>query len=200
MLPLVDLDQAQIDTIVAHARGGVRNVQDIYPLAPLQEGILVRHRASARDAYVARTLLVFDSKERVDAFIATLQWAIDRHDALRTAIQWEGLTEPVQVVLRAARLPVEQVSTSKLETLWAGGPARLDVTRAPMMSVHVAPDEGSSRWRLLFQCHHLVVDHSSLEQLFAEMGAQLSGRGRLACAASAFSQLRRRSACGEPVA
>ncbi|EGH34867.1 amino acid adenylation, partial [Pseudomonas syringae pv. japonica str. M301072] len=68
-----------IDRIVARVPGGVANVQDIYGLAPLQEGILYHHlMAPGDDPYQRTVLFNFDNQERVQQFAAALQTVIAR--------------------------------------------------------------------------------------------------------------------------
>ncbi|WP_246771751.1 phosphopantetheine-binding protein, partial [Pseudomonas syringae] len=81
MLPLAALTQAQIDRVVASVPGGVSNVQDIYGLVPLQEGILYHHLANEEgDPYLLQALLRVDSFEQLLDFTEALQQVIDRHD------------------------------------------------------------------------------------------------------------------------
>ncbi len=155
-------------------------MQDIYPLAPLQEGILFHHLMSeVGDTYLLPVLLEFDSRERLDRFVSALQAVIDRHDILRTGVMWEGLSAPVQVVCRRAHLAVEEVALAvgdtalQLRERFDPRRYRLDVRRAPLMGVFVAHDRAQGRWLLLHLAHHLVLDHTTLEVVFGEVQAYL---------------------------
>ena len=176
LAPLVALDSSYTAAIAARVPGGVANIQDIYPLAPLQEGILLHHRTSARDAYVVVAVLALDSRQRVDRFLAAFQSVIDRHDVLRTAMLWEGLPQPLQVVWRRAKLETTYTDLATIEKISSDRPLNLDVTRAPMIRVHAAPDTAQGCWQVLLQCHHLVLDHASLNLLLAEVEAHLQER------------------------
>ena len=184
MLPLADLTQDQIDTIIASVPGGAANVADVYPLAPLQEGIFFHHVVAGDhggDAYVLPSVLRFASRDRLEEFLAALQQVVERHDIFRTAIAWDGLPEPVQVVWRHATLPVAELTldpgTPDLAAQLTGRAGlRMDLTRAPLLDVHTAPDPGTDRWLALVRVHHLVVDHTALEVVLAEVAALMENR------------------------
>jgi amino acid adenylation domain-containing protein len=184
MLPLVELSQEEIDRVVAAVDGGAANVQDVYPLAPLQEGLLFHHLLTTRgDPYVVAGVTAFDSREGLDAYLDALQQVVDRHDVLRTSIAWEGLREPVQVVWRRARLQVEHVddespdpdAAKRLLARFDPREHRIDLGRAPLMRACVAPDAHHGRWLLLLLRHHLISDHTSKDVLKEEIQAHLLG-------------------------
>ena len=135
--------------------GGAENVQDIYPLAPLQEGILFHHLLTQEgDPYLLPQPFAFESRARLDAYLAALQAVIARHDILRTAVAWEGLSEPVQVVWRHAPLAVEEVeldpaagdAARQLYARFDPRHHRIDLGRAPLLRACVAagPCAGSA--------------------------------------------------------
>src|SRR5262249_44740620 len=184
MLTLVRLTQQAIERTGSQAPGRPPNVQDIYPLAPLQEGILFQHLLETEaDAYLLSALLGFDSRQRLESYLGALQAVIDRHDILRTAVVWEELSEPLQVVWRQAPLSVEQVqldpaageATGQLLARFNPRHYRLDVRRAPLVRAFIAEDSLQGRWLLLLLVHHLALDHSTLEIVGKEVQAHLSG-------------------------
>ena len=61
------------------------------------------------DPYISTWASRFDNIEALNTYINALQYSIDRHDSLRTAVIYEGLQEPVQVVWRKADLRVERI-------------------------------------------------------------------------------------------
>jgi aryl carrier-like protein len=188
MLPLVALTQAEIDRIVASVPHGAANIQDIYPLAPLQEGILFHHLMDGeRDPYLQGMQLGFDRRERLDGYVRALQAVIDRHDILRTGVQWEGISEPVQVVYREARLPMEEVeldagsgdAAERLYERFHPRRFRMDVRQAPLLRLYIAYDAARERWLMMLLLHHLAVDHIAFEAMQSEVEAHLLGQEAL---------------------
>ena len=161
MLPLVELTQAEIERIVATVPGGAANIQDIYPLAPLQEGILFHHLlASEGDAVpAAGAARLRQPRAAGRGIVAALQAVIDRHDILRTAVRVGGAARAGAGGLaagaaagRGGRRSTRRGRRGASSCASAVDPRqyRLDLRQAPLLRGCIARTiRRSGRWLLL---------------------------------------------------
>ncbi|OCT22092.1 non-ribosomal peptide synthetase [Pseudomonas putida] len=183
LLSLASLTQGEIDAVVAGIPGGAGNVQEIYPLAPLQQGLLYHHLRDSHDPYQQQALFAFTDQTAFEAFAHALQQVVERHDILRTSLAWEGLERPQQVVWRQAQLPVEVLragpddTAQALSAHYSAAQRPLDLRRAPMMALAGAEDREQGRWLGLLRFHHLVNDAVSVQVLLGELRALMSDEG-----------------------
>jgi amino acid adenylation domain-containing protein/FkbM family methyltransferase len=146
----------------------VNKIEDIYPLSPMQQGMLF-HSLYAEDttAYFLQLSCELHGRLDKEAFARAAQAVVDRHPILRTGFIWEGVDEPLQVVHREASLPVvhhdlRDLSTAeqleRWETLRGEDRVRgFELGEAPLMRLTLArvSEEG---YRLLWSHHHLLLD------------------------------------------
>ena len=120
MLPLVDLTQDQIDAITARGarRGGQRGRR--VPAGPAPG----RHLLPPPDGGPRRrrtptscpSVLRFDSRDRLDDFLAALQQVVDRHDIFRTAMAWQACPSRSRSSGGTPTLPVTEVTLDPART------------------------------------------------------------------------------------
>lgn len=155
------------------------NVEDFYPLSPMQQGILFQAQyAPEADVYCGQMLCRLQGQLDQSAFEQAWQHAIDRHPILRTRFVWQGIKEPIQVVQQQAKIPIVQhdwraishdEQHTKLEFLRQRDRTQgFQLSEAPLMRlmlIQLAEDE----YQFLWTYHHLLVDGWSLSLLFQEV-------------------------------
>jgi hypothetical protein len=85
-----------------------KNIQDIYPLSPIQHGMLFHSlHAPEMALYHTQSVYTFGGNLNLAAFKYAWQQVTNRHTILRTSFYWEELDKPLQVVHRQVQVPVE---------------------------------------------------------------------------------------------
>ena len=167
----------------------MENVEDIYALAPLQEG-LVFHTISdpASGVFVDQVSAVLAGDLDPAAFRQAWTTAVARHAALRTCFLWDGLDEPLQVVREHVAIPWAEedwrgldapLVEQRLATLLRDDRRRgFDLSAAPLLRMTLACLTPRT-WRWVWTFHHLIADGWStaiiLRQVFATYAAVRRG-------------------------
>ncbi|HSF43959.1 MAG TPA: amino acid adenylation domain-containing protein [Thermoanaerobaculia bacterium] len=157
----------------------MKNVEDIYPLSPLQQGLLFHSILSpASGVYVNQSSSRLRGGLDPAVFRETWQRVVDRYAILRTAFVWEGLAEPIQAVRQRVRISWRDEDWRELsgddlearlnELREAERFLPFDLAKAPLMRfvlVRVAEDEHEFVWTF----HHILLDGWSTPLLLNEV-------------------------------
>lgn len=168
----------------------LQNLEDIYQLAPMQQGMLF-HSIYSPDSgtYLEQTLFTIKGALDLEAFEQAWQSVVDRHSILRTSFLWEGLEKPVQVVHRRVDLEIAKHDWRDLPP--AGREQQLEsFIDADRRRDFVLSDDPLLRLALfrftedehkfLFSRHHILIDRWSrallLKDFFALYEALSKGK------------------------
>ena len=156
----------------------MKNVEDIYTLSPMQQGLLFHTLAdSGSGAYVERVSWSLHGQLNVDAFRAAWEQIIQHHTILRTAFLHEEVDEPLQVIRRRVKLPWVQHDwqsrlpsdqQARLTSLLEGERRGFNLSQAPLMRltlIRLAPEA----YHFLWSYHHLLLDGWSVALILKEL-------------------------------
>lgn len=170
--PLAALSQAQLDALPVT----VGNIEDIYPLSPMQQGMLFHTLSDdGDDLYVNQLSLPVEGLE-VERFRAAWQFVVQRHDILRTSFHWQGAqAAPIQLVQRQGEVVLQlldwrdqPVDPARLAEVARQERARgFELNRTPLQRLLLIRT-GEDQHQLIWTSHHILMDGWSSSQLFGE--------------------------------
>ncbi|MEM8715155.1 MAG: condensation domain-containing protein, partial [Cyanobacteria bacterium P01_G01_bin.4] len=154
-------------------------VADIYPLSPMQEGMLFHTLASPQSGvYVQQYSWTLRGDLNLSMLRQAWQQAIDRHAILRTSFHWDNLEKPYQVVQEHVELPFEhhdfsgmalaQRDDARQQWLDADRTRGFELTTAPLMRVSILQLEPDC-YQVVWCYHHILLDGWSLATLYKEV-------------------------------
>ena len=190
--PLAGLDQKTLDEL--WDTGAIdRSTQDVYPLTPLQQGMLFHTLYDpGSTVYFEQLTMVLRGELDTDVLAEAWRQLSARHEVLRGAVVWEGLPQPLLVIGREVEPPLHTQDWSDLghldDFLGEDRASGFDLTEAPLARLEVITTGAESV--LVWSFHHLLLDGWSmplvLGELFSRYQALLKGESLEAGAAPSY--------------
>ena len=153
-------------------------VQDFYPLSPLQEGMLFQTLYAPHSGVYVTQLNCVLSGLNVEAFERAWQQMIDRHSVLRSFFAWKDLKKPIQVVPRHTAVPLKLEDWRDLASAEQSERIRLylqedrtrgyELSKAPLMRLALL-QLTDHEYQFVWSFHHLLLDGWSVSLLLKDL-------------------------------
>lgn len=144
----------------------LERIKDIYPLTPLQEGILYYTMANPDTTeYVVQHVFSMDGLVDYDHIKIAAQQVVNRHDSLRTIFVTEQLNQPRQIVLNNIDVDYETIQCLQNEDyeFQCRDVMNQDVIRP--FHLHIAPPLrikligcNQHHFKMVWTYHHIIMD------------------------------------------
>jgi hypothetical protein len=165
---------------MSESRPKSKNIEDTYPLSPMQEGMLFHSLyAPESGVYITQVACTLVNLN-VLALEQAWQEVIDRHPILRTAFVWENLKKPLQVVGRRVGAPWERqdwrgLSETEQEErfrayLKADRGRGFKLSSAPLMRLALF-QLSKDTYKFVWSHHHILLDGWSVHLLINEVAS-----------------------------
>lgn len=151
-------------------------IKCIYPLTPLQEGMLY-HNIADKDStgYVIQHIFSFQREDNEERIRQALNLLVMRHDVLRTVIVHDSMAKPSQVVINNRNAEYEVIDLSGLsneaQDKKINDIANQDIKRgfdlqnnALIRMKYIILD--LNRCKMIWSYHHIIMDGKCLSTLF----------------------------------
>ncbi|MFB2880052.1 non-ribosomal peptide synthase/polyketide synthase, partial [Floridanema aerugineum] len=156
-----------------------QNIEDIYPLSPMQQGMLFESLyAPDSGVYFQQVVCTFEGNLDLSAFKQAWQQVVARHSVFRTAFLWERVSQPTQIVYRQVDVAIEtfdwrglsaQEQQQQLQVfLDAQQQQGFSFSEAPLMRLHLIQCKENT-YQFVWSHHHLLLDGWSLSLVFKDL-------------------------------
>ncbi|MCA1635787.1 MAG: amino acid adenylation domain-containing protein [Acidobacteria bacterium] len=173
--PLARLEQTTLDRIVSEQQ----LVEDIYPLSPMQEGMLFDTVLQSHPTvYCQHLTCQLRGTFRIEAFRQAWEFLMERHTTLRTSFVWKNLARPLQIVHRSVQIPwqfhdLREVPAEALQNrlnrlIDPDAMTQFDLSEPPLSSLSVI-QAGVELHYVVWTFHHIILDGWSLPILLKEV-------------------------------
>ncbi|WP_199335631.1 non-ribosomal peptide synthetase [Nostoc sp. FACHB-110] len=177
--PLAKLNQPGLDRLLASSTSNWQNIEDIYPLSGVQQGMLFESLyAPDSGVYFQQWICTVNGQLNVPAFEQAWQQVVARHSILRTAFVWEELTQPLQIVYRQVDVQLQTHDWQKLsaqqqqqqleQLLQSQRQQGFQLSQAPLMRLCLIQLSADS-YQFIFNHHHLLLDGWSMPLLLQDL-------------------------------
>ncbi len=156
-----------------------KNIEDIYPLSPVQQGMLFHTLYDSKSGvYFDQLSCTLEGNLQLQAFQEAWEQVLAEYQVLRTAFIWQGQSQPLQTVYRQVQLPLEiydwrgvsrENQQQQLSAFFQSDRERgFKLSQVPLMRLTIIQMDDYV-YEFVWSRHHLLIDGWSVSKVLHDV-------------------------------